>query len=179
MTEEWPEPEQPTEPAVPAETRRDRFHRILQLEGLAAAAKTQADDARNALDAEARAEYTATGAAPSWRMTDLGTAALHVSKQAVVVADIAELLAWCRTGAPEQIRTVEEVQPAFQAWLAEHCLVVDGKPVHPQTGEVIPGLAVRPGGLPRAFSFRPDAEVKSAFHAYGRQWLADILASQQ
>lgn len=168
----WPEPASPT-------TVRDRLLYALRLEGLAFAARAAADAARAEVDAEARSEYQRTGAAPTWRMADFGTATLPVTKEAVVVADVDALLGWCRANAPEQIRTVEHVEPAFQTWLIQNCVPVDGQAVHPGTGVIVPGLAVRAGGQPRSLSFRPEPSVKAAFVEHGEHWLADILASQR
>ena len=174
MTEDlWPDPE-----PAPAPTVRARFDHVLRLEGLATAAKAAADAARAELDEEARGEYRRTGAAPTWRMPEFGTATLPLSKETVAVADINALLGWCRVNAPEQIRTVEEVRPLFQMWLTQNCVVVDGAAVHPSTGEVVPGLTVRAGGQPRSLSFRPEPAVRAAFVEHGEHWLADILGRQ-
>jgi hypothetical protein len=178
MTDElWPEPVPEPEPTEPS--RRDRFHYVMRLEGLASAAKAAADKVRAGLDEEARTEFERTGAAPTWRMADIGIAALPVTKEAVVVSDVQALLGWCRSHKPEQIRTVEEIEPAFQAWLLQHCVVDGDKAVHPETGEVMPGLAVRAGGQPRSLSFRPEPGVKAAFGEHGTQWLLDILGGSR
>jgi hypothetical protein len=178
MTDElWPEPV-PADP-INGPSRRERFHYVMRLEGLASAAKAAADKVRADLDEEARTEFQRTGAAPTWRMADIGIAALPVTKEAVVVSDVQALLGWCRANRPEQIRTVEEIEPAFEAWLLQNCVVSGNKAVHPETGEVMPGLAVRPGGQPRSLSFRPDPGVKAAFGEHGARWLLDILGGSQ
>lgn len=155
-------------------TLKDRFKEVLLLEGYATAATAAAKALRDELDTEARTEFERTGAAPTWRMADLGTATLPVSKEAVAVADIGALLAWTKERHPEQIRTVEEVHAAFQGWLMANCIVAEGRAVHPETGEVVPGLTVRPGGVPRTLSFRPEPATRALFVEYGEAMLAHV-----
>lgn len=176
----WPEPaaaaEAPTAEPAPTPTVKDRFVEVMRLEGLATAATAAARALRDELDTEARDEYARTAAAPTWRMSDLGTATLPITKEAVAVADINALLAWTRERHPEQIRTVEEVEPAFQSWLIANCVRADGAAVHPETGEVVPGLTVRPGGVPRSLSWRPEPATRVLFVQYGEALLAELLA---
>lgn len=84
--------------------RTERVQEVLRLEGLADAAKRRAAEHRAALDADARAELEREGTAPSWRLPDIGTVALAVSKQAPVVADIEALTAWCLARYPGRSR---------------------------------------------------------------------------
>jgi hypothetical protein len=165
--------------AVAPASRLDRVREVLRLEGLAAAARARAAAVRDELDAEARAELAREGTAPTWRMADIGTVALPVSKEAIFVVDPAALLEWCRERHPQQVRTVHEVYPAYQNHLLTTCVIAEGVAADPETGEVVPGLAVRPGGVPRTLTIKPEMNVKAAFAQHGARWLDDILGGTQ
>jgi hypothetical protein len=155
--------------------RSDRFQEVMRLEGLAAAARAAAAEHRIALNAEATAEYEREGMAPTWRWPDIGTVILPVSKEAPTVQDAAALVAWCRERYPSEVETLAQIRPAFQAALMKRA-VVDGQAVvDPVTGEVMPGLGVRPGGVPKALAIRPTPEAEALFAAVGRRLLADLL----
>lgn len=180
MTDDlWPEPVATETPAsAPAASRLDRVREVLRLEGLAAAATARAAAVRAVLGEEARAELAREGTAPSWRMPDIGTVALPLSKEAVVVDGPEALLRWVKERHPEQIRTTEEVWPAFVAHLLASCTVAGDVAVDPKTGEAVPGLAVRKGGEPKALSITAAKDVKATFAAYGAALLDEVLASE-
>lgn len=155
--------------------RTDRVREVLRLEGLAAAAKKRAAEHRAALDAEARAELDQHGTAPSWRMPGIGTVALPVSTEAPVIDDIAALTKWCRERHPSEVETVEQIRPAFQAALLAR-LVCDGDVVvDPDTGEIVPGMAVRRGGMPMSLTIRPSREVRDEYTAAGERLVDGLL----
>lgn len=182
MTDDlWPTPAAnttETPAAAPTVSRLDRVREILRLEGLAAAASARAADVRSSLDAEARAEFSREGTAPSWRMTDIGNVVLPLSKEAVVVDGPGALLRWVKERHPEQIRTTEEIWPAFVTHLLASCTVAGDVAVDPKTGEAVPGLTVRKGGEPKTLSITAAKDVKATFAAYGAALLDDILISE-
>lgn len=157
----------------PAMNRRERFSEVLRLEGRGAAARARAAALRSALEEEARTEYDRDGTAPTWRMRDLGTATLPISKETVMVVDPGALLKWCKERHPHQVHTVEEVYPSFQAVLAAHCVAAGDVAALPDTGEVVPGLAVRPGGQPGSLTLRPATGVRWLYQQFGERWLAE------
>lgn len=159
--------------------RRERFVEVLRLEGLAAAAKARANTLRDALEAEACAEHERDGTAPTWRVADLGTVTLPVSKESVVVADHAALLRWCKERHPEQVHTVEEVYASFQGALLATCVIVGDVAALPDTGEVVPGLAVRPGGQPGSLTLRPGTGVRRWFQQLGEAALRHLDVGEQ
>ena len=154
--------------------RIERIQEILRLEGVATAARRQAEQRRAELDAEARAELEAQGTAPTWRIPGLGTVSLPVSKEAAVVADTAAFAAWCAQRHSANVETVTVVRPAFQAALLARVVCDGDVVVDPDTGEAIPGLAVRPGGQPRALTIRADRDVTRAAAELGEQMLESM-----
>lgn len=155
--------------------RSDRLQQILRLEALAAAAKTAAADHRAELGAEAAAEFEREGQAPTWR-DELGTITLPVSKQAAYVSDARAFVEWCTLRYPSEVETIAQLRPAFQAALLARLHLEGSSAVDPATGEEVPGLAVRPGGIPKSLSIRPSAEAAVVFAEAGRQMLEGLLA---
>ncbi|MEU4590072.1 hypothetical protein [Micromonospora aurantiaca (nom. illeg.)] len=155
--------------------RTERVQEILRLEGLADAAKKRAAAARAQLDAEARAELDREGTAPSWRLPDIGTVALAVSKEAPVIADIEALTKWCRERHPGEVETVHQIRASFQTALLQRVLC-EGDVVVDVSGEIVPGMAVRVGGVPQSLSIRPSRDARAVFAAAGEH-LLDVLLS--
>lgn len=154
--------------------RTDRVREVLRLEGLAAAAVARAGAHRAELDREAREELAREGTAPSWRLPDIGTVALPISKEAPVISDVGALLKWVEVRHPSEVETVRQVRVAFQAALLKR-VDCDGEVVlDPETGEVIPGMTVRPGGMPKTLTITASRDVKDAF-AIGGGRLLDYL----
>lgn len=153
--------------------RAEMTRRVLLLEAAAAELKTRAAAVRADLNADARAELAEQGTRPTWR-TDIGTWSLPVSEEAPTVTDGAALTAWCKRRYPTEV--VEVVNPAFQAVLLARLAPVGEVVMDPATGEVVPGLGVRPGGIPQTLRFRPNAAAQTmAFDAAGA--LADQVAA--
>lgn len=159
--------------------RSDRLQQILRLEALAAAAKSAAADHRAELNAEAAAEFEQHGTAPTWRLADLGTVTLPVSKEAAYVAAPQAFVDWCMTRYPSEVETIAQVRPAFQAALFARLHLEGDSAVDTATGEEVPGLAVRPGGIPKSLSIRPSAEAGVVFAEAGRQMLARLIEPAQ
>lgn len=159
--------------------RSDRLQQILRLEALAAAAKTAAADHRAELNAEAAAEFEREGTAPTWRLQDLGTVTLPVSKEAAYVAAPQAFVEWVTARYPSEVETIAQVRPAFQAALFARLHLEGSSAVDTATGEEVPGLAVRPGGIPKSLSIRASAEASAVFAEAGRQDLERLLGGAQ
>lgn len=153
--------------------RLEATRQVLLLEAAAAKLKERAAAVRADLNADARAELAEQGTRPTWR-TDFGTWSLPVSEEAPTVTDGAALTAWCKERYPTEI--VEVVNPAFQTALLAQLLPVGEVVMDPATGEVVPGLGVRPGGVPQTLRFRANATAQTvaAEHAAA---LVDELAA--
>jgi hypothetical protein len=166
------------EPAVRApSTRADLVRSILIWDRVAASAAKVAAELREQLARDARAEYAEQGTAPTWRLPDLATVTLPVSRQTVAVADQAALTAWMATRRPEQVQTVQQIRPAgLKALLGQIC-VVDGDLPTLDDGELVPGLTVRPGGQPRALTLRAAPEATAVLDAEADAVLGSIAAA--
>jgi hypothetical protein len=156
--------------------RSDRLQEVLRLEGIATAARTRAADHRAALNAEACAEFEQHGTAPTWRLADLGTIILPVSKETPAVRDPAALVEWCRDRHPTEVETLAQIRPAFQHALLKRAQPDGDVVVDPVTGEIIPGLCVRPGGIPKALTIRPTPEAEAVYATFGHRLLDEMLA---
>lgn len=156
--------------------RAERLQELLRLDGLIAAAKDRAGEHRIALATEAAGEYEREGMAPTWRWPDLGTVILPISKETPVVADAEALVEWCRQRYPSELETFVRVRPAFQDALLKRAQPMGESAMDPATGELIPGMGVRPGGVPRALTIRATPEATALFAEVGRQLLDDLMA---
>jgi hypothetical protein len=155
--------------------RAEAFREVLRLEAIAEACKNRAGKYRHELDTEAREELAAQGSAPTWRLPDLGTVALPLSKQAIVVDDIAALKKWVQANRPEEIVTTTEIRASYQTALFAAVVVTpDGVTFN---GELVPGLTVKPGGVPQTLRFSPDRETKQVYALLGEHLLDKLLAS--
>jgi hypothetical protein len=67
------------------------------------------------------------------------------------------------------------VRPAFLAALMARLHLEGATAVDTATGEEVPGLGVRPGGVPKSLSIRPSAEASAVFGEAGRQMLARLV----
>jgi hypothetical protein len=157
--------------------RTERLQEVLRLEGLAAAASARARVYRDELSLEARDELAREGSAPTWRVPDLATITLAVSKETPYVADDWLLLQWCKDRYPDQVETVEQVRGTFRSSLLVSGIISGESVVDSLTGEVVPGLAVRPGGVAQSLTIRPSHAAKEVFAAIGERLLDDVLAA--
>lgn len=153
--------------------RFEMIRRTLMWEQVAAAAKAKAAKLRDDLTQDARAEYAEQGTAPTWRLPDIGTVTLPVSKDSVYVADEAALLAWVETNVPSEVETVKRIRPGYLPVLLSVVRHEDGD-VFDMEGTIIPGLAVRDGGQPGSLSFRPSPMAKQVASA-GAAHLVEML----
>lgn len=155
------------------------IRQTLLWEQVAAAARAKAAKFREELTADAQAEYAEQGTAPTWRLPDIGTVTLPVSRDTVYVADEHALIEWVHRNAPEEIETTYRVRPAYVTALLDSVHAVDGLDgyvVADNEGTVIPGLAVREGGQPGSLSFRPSPDAKRVAAA-GAERLVESLES--
>ena len=167
-----------TEPEIPLRLRH--IQRVVMWEQIMAAAKEKAAEHRAALTADARAEL-AKGTRPTWN-TDLATVSLPLSHETVYVSDEQALIEWFRQADAAQIETIEKVKPAAIGELLRVVSVADGKAFiptdpddpHPRAGDVVPGLSVRPGGLPGTLSFTPQKAAKAVAADAARLFLDDV-----
>lgn len=155
----------------------NRFEMIRQAllwEQVAAAAKAKAAKFREELTQDAQAEYAEQGTAPTWRLPDIGTVSLPVSKETVYVADEQAFLDWAQQFHSGEVETVTRVRASFRALLLAECRGEDDMVVWMREGALVPGLAVRPGGQPQSLSFRPSTAAKEVAAA-GAQHLVESL----
>jgi len=166
------------QPEIPV--RLQHIQRVVMYEQVAAAAKDMGAKHRAALTADAFAEL-AKGTRPTWN-TDLATVSLPLSHETVYVSDEAALIEWFRTADAEQIEIIEKVKPKAIGELLNVVHVADGKAFiptdpddpHPHAGDVVPGLSVRPGGLPGTLTFTPQREAKAVAADAARLLLEDV-----
>ncbi|HEY9415038.1 MAG TPA: hypothetical protein VIQ30_09795, partial [Pseudonocardia sp.] len=145
----------------PRVNRFEKIRQVLLWEQVAAAARAKAAAHRDELTQDAQAEYAEQGTAPTWRLPDIGTVSLPVSKESIHVTDEAALVEWAKRDWPGEVVTVEKIRPAFLRVLLESVAVAAGEvAVDSGSGEIIPGLAVRAGGTPLGLSFRPSTAAK-------------------
>lgn len=155
--------------------RFEMIRRTLMWESVAAAAKAKAAKLRDDLTADARAEYAEQGTAPTWRLPDIGTVSLPVSKETVYVTDEQALVEWAKRDWPGEVVTVESIRPAFLKVLLENVAVAAGEvAVDSGTGEIIPGLAVRVAGTPGSLSFRPTTDAKAVAAAGAERLIESV-----
>jgi hypothetical protein len=147
--------------------RQDRVKEIARREALASAWVKSAKELRAEVEAEALAEYEENGNGVTWTMRDLGKVTLPLSTEAPVISDVEALTKWAKIRHPENVETVEQVRAAFQTWLLQNAeIVADGVVMDPETGEVIPGMAVREGGKPKALTITVERPVKELLANY-------------
>lgn len=140
----------------------DDARTILMLEAFADEAKRLAGERRAALNERARKQLQDDGIAPSWHLPEVAKITLGVTKTAPFVADESKLLDWVHAKHPGQLEEIVRVRGAFLAQLLAK-VVVDGDVVaDPETGEIVPGIGVRRGGLPGNLSIKAEPGIKPA-----------------
>ena len=154
--------------------RLEATQQVLLLEAAAAQLRERAKAVRLQLDADARHEFEEQGAAPTWRLADLGTWSLPVSKEAAYVDDPAALAQWVKARYPSEVREV--VNPAFQTALLARLRPLGDGVYDPATGELVPGLGVRQGGVPQSLRFKPNGDALAVADQAGAKLAGDLLA---
>jgi hypothetical protein len=140
--------------------RAEMVRQILRWESISAAASSKAKELRAELAAQAVAEFTDQGVAPSWSIPGLGTAVLPVSKATIQVADPGALTKWAKVHHPDQVETIEQVRAVAVEAIVSRLVADETGVVDPETGELVPGLVIRPGGKPGALTLRLDSTAK-------------------
>lgn len=153
--------------------RLEATQQVLLLEAAAGQLRERAKAVRLELDADARHEFAEQGAAPTWRLADLGTWSLPVSKEAAYVADPAALAEWVKARYPSEIREV--VNPAFQTALLSRLTPLGEAVMDPASGEVVPGLGVRPGGVPLSLRFKANGDALAVADQVGAKLAGQIV----
>lgn len=157
--------------------RQEMITRTLMLESVAANARARAAAIRAELAEVARAELEREGTAPTWRLPDIGTVTLPVSTERVYVADEDVLVEWALSFHPDEVERIERVRPAFLGVLLAECRGEGDAVVWMREGALVPGLAVRPGGVPQALSFRPSRDAQAVARAAAEKLVADVEAA--
>jgi hypothetical protein len=145
--------------------RTELVQAVIWLDLLAQQAKAEGQKLRAELAADARAEFEEHGTAPTWRIPDVATVAASVSHETVMVDDSAALVRWVAARYPTEVVTTPTVRGA---WLADFLTRVKpsgDEACDPDTGEVVPGLGVRPGGHFGGVSIRATGAAKEVFGA--------------
>jgi hypothetical protein len=155
--------------------RLEATQQVLLLEAAAAQLKERAKAVRLELDADARHEFAEQGAAPTWRLADLGTWSLPVSKETAYVADETEFLDWLKRFHPTEVETLERIRPAFLSRLLPECSGEDGGVVWMREGALVPGLAMRPGGVPQSLRFKPNSDAMAVADQVGAKLAGQLL----
>lgn len=147
---------------------------IVWLDQLAVQAKAEGAKLRAQLAADARAEFEEQKTAPTWRIPDVATVAASVAHEAVVVASDKTLVAWVAERYPTEVEQVTVVRGAWLAGFLTRCRPSGEVACDPDTGEVVPGLAVRPGGTFSGVSVRVTSAAKEVFAALARRGLEKL-----
>lgn len=159
--------------------RSEVVRAVVWLDQVAEMAKVRSKEFRDQLAADARAEYAEQGTASTWRMPDLATVVMSVSSERTEVTNDVAFLDWVCARYPDKVETVSRVHVGWmERFLKEARIHVDGERMYatdPETGEIVPGVSVRPGGVPLGVSVRVTAAAKEVFSklaTHGLQRLA-------
>lgn len=157
-------------------TRADLVRTVLVWEAVARQANAKAAEAREQLSADARAELEEQGTAPTWRLPDLATITLPVTKRAIVVADADALTKWAAERRPDDVEVVTQYRPASLKALLAQVRDDDGL-TYLDGGESVPGLAVREGGQPRTLTIRPSSDAVAVLDAAAGDIVSAVAAA--
>lgn len=152
--------------------RADVVKGVLLWEQVARKAQERAGQLRAMLAADARAELDEQGTAARWVVPDVATVSLPVSHESVTVSDSAALAGWVARRYPDEV--VPTVRPAFGKVLLAR-LAHDGETViDPETGEVVPGLGVRAGGVAGALRIKASTGAEQVAGQMAERVIADL-----
>ncbi len=143
---------------------------ILMLEAFADEAKQLAGVHRAALAERARKQLAEDGIAPSWHLPAVAKVTLGVTKEAVFIADPVKFTAWVAARFPHEMEQV--VRSAFAAQLITSLVAEGDSAVYRETGEIVPGVGVRKGGLPANLSVKAEPAVKAELGEFATRMLA-------
>lgn len=152
--------------------RADVIKGVLMWEQVSRTALERAGELRQMLAADARAELEEQGTAARWVVPEVATVSLPISREAVAVQDPTALAGWVARRYPAEV--VPAVRPAFGKVLLAR-LSHDGETVSdPETGEVVPGLTVRAGGVPGALRIVPAKGAEQVAGQLAGRAVADL-----
>ena len=154
--------------------RTEKALRAAYLEQVAAAINLEARGLRNDLEEEALDEYKKHGTAVSWRTPDINVVAA-VSTEAVKVSDLDALTEWVWERHPTEVVLAPTIRPAWLTGLLSRAKPAGDVACDPETGEVIPGLGVRAGGVFSGIRIVPTPAAKQALAAVAKAHVADVL----
>lgn len=148
---------------TPALDRDEALVLARTLDELAAMVTARANEVRAAVDEQMRAEFKAHRSVATWRAS-MGTIVGQLSQTRIDVADEDAFVAHVGAARPTEVveKTVRSVRPAYHKAYLDGLQVRDGLAVDPGTGEIVPGLSVRPGGEYRGVQLRPNDIAKQA-----------------
>lgn len=95
----------------------------------------------------------------------MATVAASVTHQSVSVSDSAALTRWVTNRYPTEVEMVPTVRPAWLTGFLQRASPSGDVVADPSTGEVVPGLAVRPGGEFAGVTVRATSTAKEVFAA--------------
>lgn len=153
--------------------RAEMTRRVLLLETAAAELGRRAQSIRDDLNADARAEYEEQGSAQTWRF-DIGTWSQGISKDLPVVDDPSAWVRWVKDRYESEV--YEVVNPAFQKALLGRLSPAGEVVIDPATGEIVPGLGVRPGGQPLTLRFKPAGDARAVADQAAEALVGKVLA---
>lgn len=154
--------------------RADVVKGVLLWEGVEKAAKKKAAALREQLNADARSEYEEQGTAPTWRLPDIGTVILPLTTETPYIADIEAFTKWTKERHPEQVEHIEQLRTTFVAALLARVELDDGQVIDTTTGEIVPGIGVREGGLPKSLSITPGKTARLLIAAHAEDMIAAL-----
>lgn len=148
---------------------KDAALRTAVLKAVADALKAEAEADRHELFAALVELYKESGAKSlDVRLPDgtkVATISLAIEQSKPVVTDHGALLAWALENRPEWCREIPARTDVAEAAVFESVeFTPDGQAVT-SDGEIVPGVAVTPGGSPRNFSVRFETHGRSAIAA--------------
>lgn len=148
----------------------DDTRTILLLEAFADEARRLASERRAALTVRARKQLETEKIAPAWHLPQVAKVTLGVTKAAAFIADAAKFAAWVAARFPDQME--QTIRPAFSDQLLKSLALEGESAVHLETGEIVPGIAVRKGGQPANLSVKPEPGIKHELAATVARMLA-------
>lgn len=156
--------------------RAEATRQVLKVEAARDQLDKLAKSLRSGLDAEARAELEQQGTAPTWRLKDIGTWSLPVTRESVAVTDPDAFLDWLAKEYPTEIEHIRRPRKAFFEVLTQF-LVQDGEDVvHTSTGAIVPGVEIRAGGQPLTLRFKPSGDAAAVADQLAEQLVKQIAA---
>ncbi len=145
--------------------RVETFQTIVWLQELGRRVEAEEKALRATLDEQARRELAEQGTAPTWRFPDLGQVTLPVTTEQPIVADAGKFAAWVAKRYPDEVTPLPVVRSSWQKAFFAKARLDGDRVVDPATGEVVPGLAVKPGNQPLSLAVKPSSAAREVYAA--------------